>query len=1127
MKKILLYFLLPLLVACADDRLDMPGSETLPTAPDGKTNIGLNFSAGAFHKPTVKGVISDTDFDSPYILSFRKTGSGAESDAVLIDVVKTVARDGKYYATLTTGSDAHVLVAIANADKLIEHVVSNNALVSKTYDEVMPYFTFGDPTSAGGFGVLPLQETVGTVPFAAEKIPMWAKIEVAKIDKQVAITQTFNLQRVVSKVYVDANQANQNSGFVLTGFSVIDVPSLAYIDNDAAENVSQPQTPVDYGTKTGTDRLTGLILTKIKGNTTKSASDDRPVYVYPFRSNDSRDGAFYAIISGHFGDNTTRYFKLKIGGETNPASLKKQNVSYLINVISLKSLGYAVLSDALRLEPNSGNVVKVTIIDDSKEYVANGQHYLGVTNSEFQLYADGAQNDVVVITVTTNAFDKAGASVYTNIELFAGDGVTLVPGQSVSSNTTDIKVNFVDRQKATGVVRVSIGELTKDILIKKDWALVGNYRNGSNGFLIADDVIKAEVANNTSRVGLSTTMTSSERSQVLVPAAPASLYAFVQNMPDLDVLEINAFTASGKSILVRNVTNIPEFAGNNIYWDAAKNRPAFENYLTAQANGTQNIQGVMFFEFGSLISGQGSTLTPEAGHLKAPNNDPVWSHYTWITRHTIPEVTYSEYMAQGKIPMDPNHNKGDMCEFMTRRGFTPQNKKGTKWKMASADEVARLPRRGGKLIGAANADGVVAKDLADRNGLSRIETYVNVADLFCFTPVVAMAEGRAFGSFRALSFMASRPNTTQYNQLYLSLSGQIITDSSNPSNFVGNIIRCVRDDSDAPVVPLHKVSYDVNEADGVSVTIPSGSKLLSEFVDAGSSVVLSDVVLQSSIGKIHTGWLINNTYYPLGATIPNVRADLTAKAVWGFIAGSNIYWDGTKLTFDDVPVGQRSLNEHKQGVLFKFGSLVAVGPSSHNDAWNPFPPNFPLNSKVLDPTVASPSWSNTDYDLIPQISVPAGVNTGKAPYLIGMHNESAKVGDICKFLTDKGWAPGADKGVKWRMPTLPEMKQQIYTYEGTDWTPLVLDTPGMMYEGTYELESGVYLPSSNVFYPASGSRKFGTMNNTRYYGDYWLSSIEAKSARAFYFKKDKQLFNLTAPLNAAFPVRCIRDISIH
>ncbi|MGL5705077.1 MAG: hypothetical protein ACRDD6_07310 [Tannerellaceae bacterium] len=886
MKKIVMYFLLPLLVACTDDRFNASGLDTLPVAPDGKTNIGLNFSAGAFHKPMVKAGVSDVDFDSPYILSFRKTSSGAESDAVLIDVIKTVVRDGKYYAALTTGAEAHLLVAVANADKMIEHVVDNNALIGKPYEEVMPLLTFGDPASSGRFGVLPLQSTVETVPFVAEKFPMWAKVNVAKIDKQVAITEVINLQRMVDKIYVDANQANRENGFVLTGLSVIDVPSLGYIDNDAVENPSQRQTLVDYGSKTGSDRLTNLILTGITGNTTKSVSNDRPIYVYPFRSGDSRDGAYHVIISGHFGDNMTRYFKLKIGGDTNPASLKKQNVSYLINVVSLKSQGYAYLADALRMEPNSGNVVKVTIIDDAQEIVANGQHYLGVTNSEFQLYADGAQQGVVVATVTTNAFDKAGTNAYTNIELVRGDGVTLVPGQSISSNSTDIKVDFGDQQFATGVIRVSIGDLTKEIHVTKDWAIVGNYKNGSDGFFIADDVIKAQVVNANSRVGLSTTSTSVERSQLVVPTVPASLYAFVKNETDLDVLEIRAFTASGRSIWVRNITNIPEFAGNNIYWNAAKNRPAFENSLSAEAKGTQNIQGVMFFEFGSLISGQGSTLAPLPGHLKAPNNDPSWDRYTWISRRQIPEVPYSEYVAQGKIPMDPNNNKGDMCEFMTRRGFAPQNKKGTKWKMASPDEIARLPRRI-KLVGGSSADDMVARNLTDRNGLSRVETYINVADLFYFTPTAIMVEGAYsvynYGSSRACSFLTTRPNALQFNQLYLSYSSQLIAEASNPANFLGNVIRCVRDDSEAPIVPLHKVSYDLNEAEGGNVTIPAGSKLLSVFVDQGKSVKLSEIELQSSNGTVHSGWWINNTYYIYGETLENIQGDITAKAVWDML----------------------------------------------------------------------------------------------------------------------------------------------------------------------------------------------------------------------------------------------------
>ena len=46
--------------------------------------------------------------------------------------------------------------------------------------------------------------------------------------------------------------------------------------------------------------------------------------------------------------------------------------------------------------------------------------------------------------------------------------------------------------------------------------------------------------------------------------------------------------------------------------------------------------------------------------------------------------------------------------------------------------------------------------------------------------------------------------------------------------------------------------------------------------------------------------------------------------VW---AGSNVYWDGTQLTFDETVVDADAGSDLKQGVFFRWGSLVGVSPS--------------------------------------------------------------------------------------------------------------------------------------------------------------------------------------------------------
>lgn len=159
---------------------------------------------------------------------------------------------------------------------------------------------------------------------------------------------------------------------------------------------------------------------------------------------------------------------MKLGGPKSSAQLNKPNVSYKINVESVENRGYATIEEALvNYQPGTGVVCRVTLLDDFHELVANGQYYLGLSNSEFCFYADGEQNDIIVTTVTTNAYDRGNVAPSSSIELLNARGMELVAGQTINSNSTDIKVNFTNSVSAEGTVRVTIGNLVKDISVTK------------------------------------------------------------------------------------------------------------------------------------------------------------------------------------------------------------------------------------------------------------------------------------------------------------------------------------------------------------------------------------------------------------------------------------------------------------------------------------------------------------------------------------------------------------------------------------------------------------------------------------------------------------------------------------
>ena len=158
-------------------------------------------------------------------------------------------------------------------------------------------------------------------------------------------------------------------------------------------------------------------------------------------------------------------------------------------------------------------------------------------------------------------------------------------------------------------------------------------------------------------------------------------------------------------------------------------------------------------------------------------------------------------------------------------------------------------------------------------------------------------------------------------------------------------------------------------------------------------------------------------------------------------AGSYVYWvpdaalpEGGYLTFADA--GDTS-KELYQGVYFMWGSLVPLSPMG--GGWSGqtlFVPNpDPATNGGWDPA------TNSSYTAIPRMgwsneanpnSIGSAVALAPNPtqsYVYQNHNPRYNVGDVCKYITDRGWAPGAQQGRRWRMPTLKEFTGVISSFE--------------------------------------------------------------------------------------------------
>lgn len=109
--------------------------------------------------------------------------------------------------------------------------------------------------------------------------------------------------------------------------------------------------------------------------------------------------------------------------------------------------------------------------------------------------------------------------------------------------------------------------------------------------------------------------------------------------------------------------------------------------------------------------------------------------------------------------------------------------------------------------------------------------------------------------------------------------------------------------------------------------------------------------------------------------------------------------EGIDVTIDPIPASV-------QGLFFQWGSLVAISPGIHI--------NYSVDHVVFSPTGFSNAWED-----IPSIYATEIINDyfdGYGPDGKGF-NDSDNTGDICRYISDKGWVVG-----NWRMPTVDEYR---------------------------------------------------------------------------------------------------------
>jgi hypothetical protein len=245
-------------------------------------------------------------------------------------------------------------------------------------------------------------------------------------------------------------------------------------------------------------------------------------------------------------------------------------------------------------------------------------------------------------------------------------------------------------------------------------------------------------------------------------------------------------------------------------------------------------------------------------------------------------------------------------------------------------------------------------------------------------------------------------------------------------------------------------------------------------------------------------------------------------------AGSNIYWDGGKLTFEAPNADVHADEQRYQGLFFKWGSLVGISGTGvenrkFSETTKVYIPVFnSLSDKDWDTVNAYSSWEDIEHIL------PPGTNDRYISYLVdNVRNTDndyaywkAKKGDICRYLSENGFGPGGN----YRMPTSFEFgdKEDNATGGATGWeltgSSIYLQSDNEV--GTTILPSYYSNSNAHVSFPRAGNiNNNGTLSTVNRYGYHWSASGEDSEKVHCLREITRSSYHAAH----AFPVRCVRN----
>ena len=458
---------------------------------DGKVRIELFAKVPDYTAPVTRtGAAQENKIDmTPWVLVFK----GSDDTAVYVEAAQAIDLSGKRYVTLTAQSDPCRLLILANPQAKFTTAAGTQYDFSvANFDAVLK--PGGVPrtiaAACGDLLTLPLASPQQEVPFTAldgdglvPRLPMSYMHPVAKIEKNTKICgsgdSSLEMVRAVAKVVV----SNEADGFTLLGATVVNAPvrgalhrldGAAILDNSAAGKLT------DY-MAAAPNEVTGIAAAAGAGagkQSTVTATVENPIYLYESRIAENTA----VVIKATYRDGKEYYYKLSfIQDNVNKTPLNVlRNHVYAFNIEEVNRPGFSTIADAVAAKPSNEDIVWSILVSDAyaHDITDNGEYYLGVTNSEYIVYADGAQSGKSAFTITTDRetalsdnFIKvsAGLTLVSPVPDAYGVGVIKV---AAGVSVTEVRVSMTAGFTA-GTVQLRLGNLEKTVTVEKRPAIEG------------------------------------------------------------------------------------------------------------------------------------------------------------------------------------------------------------------------------------------------------------------------------------------------------------------------------------------------------------------------------------------------------------------------------------------------------------------------------------------------------------------------------------------------------------------------------------------------------------------------------------------------------------------------------